>query len=118
MVMKERRSRPRRPDDAKDKGNEMDHVRQGEQAFKLAARRNKLLGLWAAAKLGMSGDRVEVYVKQVVVSDLEEPGDEDVIRKVMKDFTECGVEMTREQLLGEMGAFEEVARRQIEAEES
>ena len=118
MVVNERRSKPRRPADVKNIGIEMDHVRQDERVFKLAARRNKLLGLWAAEKLGMSGDQVEDYAKQVVVSDLEEPGDEDVIRKVMKDFTECGVEMTREQLLAEMGAFEEIARGKIEAEES
>ena len=118
MVTKERRSKPRRPADATDKGIEMDHVRQDELAFKVAARRNKLLGLLAAEKLSMSGDQVGDYVKQVVESDLEEPGDEDVIRKVMRDFTERGVEMTREQLLEEMGAFEKAARGEIEAEES
>ena len=52
-------------------------------SFKATARRNKLLGLWAAEKLGLSGDAAEPYAKEVVASDFEEAGDDDVVRKVL-----------------------------------
>lgn len=62
-----------------------------ELRFKATARRNKLLGLWAAEKLGKSGTEAEAYAKSVVVADFEEAGDEDVVRKVKNDFTLAGV---------------------------
>ena len=55
--------------------------------FKANARRNKLLGLWAAEKLGKSGADADAYAKTVVIADFEEAGDEDVLRKVKNDFT-------------------------------
>ncbi len=57
-----------------------------ELRFKATARRNKLLGLWAAEKLGKSGAEADAYAKAVVVADFEEAGDEDVVRKVKADF--------------------------------
>ena len=57
-----------------------------ELKFKAGARRNKLLGLWAAGKLGLSGAPAEAYAKEVVVADFEEVGDQDVFRKIRKDF--------------------------------
>ncbi|MGO4175720.1 DUF1476 domain-containing protein [Bosea sp. TAF32] len=57
-----------------------------ELRFKATARRNKLLGFWAAEKLGKSGADAEAYAKSVVVADFEEAGDEDVVRKVKNDF--------------------------------
>lgn len=57
-----------------------------ELRFKATARRNKLLGLWAAEKLGKSGADAEAYAKSVVVADFEEAGDEDVVRKIKNDF--------------------------------
>jgi hypothetical protein len=57
-----------------------------ELRFKIIARRNKLLGLWAAEQMGISGDEAAEYAKSVVRADLEEPGHEDVVRKVHKDF--------------------------------
>jgi len=57
-----------------------------ELRFKATARRNKLLGLWAADKLGKSGAEAEAYAKSVVVADFEEAGDEDVVRKLKNDF--------------------------------
>ncbi|RYE31443.1 MAG: DUF1476 domain-containing protein [Hyphomicrobiales bacterium] len=62
-----------------------------ELRFKATARRNKLLGLWAAEKLGKSGADADAYAKSVVVADFEEAGDEDVVRKVKNDFTLAGV---------------------------
>lgn len=57
-----------------------------EMTFKAEARANKLLGLWAAEKMGISGDEAEAYAKTVIVADFEEAGDEDVIRKVTADL--------------------------------
>ncbi len=66
-------------------------VRDEEPKFKATARRNKLLGLWAAEKLGKSGDEAEAYAKQVVVADFQEAGDEDVFRKIRGDFDAAGI---------------------------
>jgi len=79
-----------------------------ELRFKAMARRNKLLGLWAAEKLGKSGDDADAYAKEVIISDFEEAGDEDVFRKIRGDFDAAGVDQsdhqirrTMEELLGE-----------------
>ncbi len=65
-----------------------------EQRFKAVARRNKLLGMWAAENLGMTGERAVEYAKDVVRADFEEPGEEDVFRKIRKDFDEAGVDVS------------------------
>ena len=62
-----------------------------EFQFKTIARRNKLLGLWAAEQMGISGADAEAYAKQVVIADFEEPGDADVLRKVLGDLTDKGI---------------------------
>jgi hypothetical protein len=113
---KERRKKPRRPADAKDKGHVSDFVHQDEMEFRVIARRNKLLGLWAAKKMGMTGETAKEYSKEVVVSDLEEPGDDDVVRKVMKDFAEKGVGVLEDRLRQEMVALLRVARGQIKSD--
>ena len=64
------------------KGFESKWAHDAEIQFKIMARRNKLLGLWAAAEMGLSGDKAEAYAKSVVAADFEEPGEEDVFRKV------------------------------------
>ncbi len=69
-----------------------------ELRFKANARRDKLLGLWAAEKLGKTGADAEAYAKQVVVADLEEPGDADVFRKIRKDFDAAGVAQSDHQI--------------------
>ena len=66
-------------------------ARDEELRFKATARRNKLLGLWAAEKLGKSGAEAEAYAKSVVMADFEEAGDDDVVRKVRKDLEDAGV---------------------------
>ena len=63
-----------------------------EMKFRLIARRNRLLGEWAAAKMGLSEEETSSYAKDVVRADFEEAGDEDVIRKVLGDLTAAGVE--------------------------
>ena len=69
-----------------------------EQRFRATARRNKMLGLWAAEKLGKSGADAEAYAKEVVVSDIEEAGDHDVLRKVKGDFEAAGVDQSEHQI--------------------
>jgi hypothetical protein len=76
-----------------------------ELRFKATARRDKLLGLWAAEKLGKTGDDAETYAKSVVVADLEEPGDEDVFRKIRQDFDAASVAQSDHQIRRTMDEF-------------
>ena len=69
-----------------------------ELRFKAEARRNKMLGLWAAEKLGKAGDEAEAYAKEVIIADIEEAGEEDVFRKVRKDFDDAGVDQSDHQI--------------------
>jgi len=85
-----------------------------ELKFKAEARRNKLLGEWAADKLGKSGDAVGEYAMEVIRADFEEPGDEDVFRKVRKDFDDAGVDQSDHQLRRTMDEFMAVAMEQIQ----
>lgn len=73
--------------------------------FKTIARRNRLLGLWAAQRLGKSGADAEAYANTVVIADLEEPGDEDVIRKIMRDLQAAGVPSHEDQILRVLEEF-------------
>jgi len=84
-----------------------------ELKFKAMARRNKLLGLWAAEKLGKTGADAEAYAREVVAADFEEAGDEDVFRKIRADFDANGVEQSDHQIRRTMEELLEEARRQI-----
>ena len=84
--------------------------------FKAEARRNKLLGLWAAGLLGKEGEAAEEYVRAVIKSDLEEAGDEDVFRKLRGDFDAAGVEQSDHQIRRSMDEFMEEAVRQVQQE--
>lgn len=86
-----------------------------ELRFKAEARRNKLLGLWAAEKLGKTGADAEAYAKSVVTADFEEAGDGDVFRKVRKDFDAAGVQQSDHQLRRTMDELMETAVEQIQA---
>lgn len=81
--------------------------------FKAEARRNKLLGQWAAGLLGYDGAKADDYVKSVIAADLQEKGDEDVFRKLRSDFDEAGVAQTDHQIRRHMQEFMEEAVRQI-----
>ena len=72
--------------DKREEGFEKQFAHDEELRFKATARRNKLLGLWVAEKLGISGADADAYAKAVVMADFEEAGDEDVFRKVRKDL--------------------------------
>ena len=77
--------------DKREEGFEKQFAHDEELRFKANSRRNKLLGLWAAAKLGLAGTEADAYAKEVVVADFEEAGDDDVFRKIRKDFDAKGV---------------------------
>ena len=84
--------------DDREKGFEKKFALDQDLKFRAESRRNKLLAEWAAAKLGIMGDALPDYVRSVVKADLEEKGDEDVFRKVRKDFDEKGVQVTDSEL--------------------
>jgi hypothetical protein len=86
-----------------------------ELRFKATARRNKLLGQWAAEKLGLSGDDATAYAKEVVASDFEEAGDDDVLRKVMADFKAKNVDQSEHQVRRTMDELMGTAIDQIKA---
>lgn len=83
--------------------------------FRSEARRNKLLAEWAAPKLGITGADVEEYIKAVRKADLAEKGDEDVFRKLRKDFDEKGVKIPDAEIRNKIGELLAEAVRQIEA---
>ncbi|RWP65764.1 DUF1476 domain-containing protein [Mesorhizobium sp.] len=81
--------------------------------FRAMARRNKLLGLWAAEKLGKSGEDADAYAKEVVRADFEEAGDDDVLRKIRADFDAAGVAQSDVQIRGVMNDLLATAVEQI-----
>jgi hypothetical protein len=87
-----------------------------ELRFKAEARRNKLLGLWAAGLLGKTGAAADAYAKEVVASDFEKAGDEDVFAKVRKDFTAAGVQQSDHQIRRTMDELMQTAIEQISNE--
>jgi hypothetical protein len=100
-------------DALKGRGHEGDHAHKHETDFRIAARRNKLFGFWAAELMNVTGPAADDYAKQVVSADLQEAGDDDVIRKVMADLEAKKVTMTREQLYAKLNGFQEEAKRQL-----
>ncbi len=87
-----------------------------ELRFKAEARRNKLLGLWAAEHLGKTGDEAAAYAKEVVLADFEEAGDADVFRKIRGDFDAAGVQQSDHQIRRTMDELMQVARQQVISE--
>ena len=94
----------------REKAFETKFQKDQELQFKVKARRNKMLGLWIAAKIGLDGADAEAYAKEVVVADFEEPGDEDVVRKVMADVQAKGLDVTERAVRREMDALLEKAK--------
>ncbi len=88
--------------DKRREGYESKFAHDQDLKFKATARRNKLLGLWAADKMGITGDAAAEYAKEVVKSDFEEAGDEDVFRKIRKDFDAKSVTISDHQIHREM----------------
>jgi hypothetical protein len=84
-----------------------------EMMFKITARRNKLVGIWAAEKMGLTPEETAAYATSVVQADFEEAGDEDVVRKLMGDLTSAGVEVDDAMIRGALDAQMVEARRQF-----
>jgi hypothetical protein len=99
--------------DKREEGFEKKFAHDEELKFKATARRNKLLGLWAAEKLGITGPAAESYAKEVVAADFEEPGDGDVVRKIRKDFDAKGIAQSDQQIRRAMDDLMEQAIAQI-----
>ncbi|MFN7168496.1 MAG: DUF1476 domain-containing protein [Pannonibacter sp.] len=100
--------------DNREQGFESKFAHDEELRFKATARRNKLLGLWAADKLGLAGDEAAAYAKEVVRSDFEEAGDEDVFRKIRGDFDNGKVEQSDHQIRRTMDELMHTAIDQIQ----
>jgi hypothetical protein len=84
--------------DKREEAFEKQFAHDEELKFKATARRNKLLGLWAAEKMGLTGADADSYALAVVMADFEEPGDHDVVRKIRKDFDAKGVVQSDHQI--------------------
>ena len=98
------------------KGYEWKFAHDEELKFKATARRNRLLGLWAAEQLGLGGDEAQAYAREVIKADFEIPGDEDVFRKIRHDFDAKGIQRSDHQIRSKMVDLMGVAVGQIEAE--
>lgn len=104
--------------DEREKAFEKKFAHDEELRFRATARRNRLFGLWAAEKLGLSGDEADEYAKSVVRADFEEAGDEDVLRKVRGDLEAKNVDLSEHRLERTLGDMMAEAVKQIESEKS
>ena len=101
--------------DKREEGFEKKFAHDEELRFKANARRNKMLGLWAAEKLGITGDAANAYAKDVVMADFEEAGDDDVFKKVRKDFDAKGITQSDQEIRRAMVDLMEKAIGEIKA---
>jgi hypothetical protein len=101
--------------DKREEGFEKKFAHDEELRFKASARRNKLLGMWAAEKMGLSGAPADTYAKEVVIADFEETGDNDVFMKIRKDFDAKKVAMSDEDIRHVMDELMAQAIAQIKA---
>jgi hypothetical protein len=104
--------------DDRERAYEAKFAHDEEMQFRIIARRNRLVGEWAARKMGLSEEETASYAKDVVRSDFESAGDDDVIRKVLGDLTTAGVECDEAQIREALGNKMIEARRQIIQEQS
>lgn len=101
--------------DKRQEGFEKKFAHDEELRFKATARRNKLLGLWVAEKIGKTGEDAEAYAKSVVMADFEEAGDDDVFRKVKADLEAAGSDQSDHQIRRTMDELMATAIAQIQA---
>ncbi|HYE43491.1 MAG TPA: DUF1476 domain-containing protein [Caulobacteraceae bacterium] len=99
--------------DNREKAFESKFALDQEQEFRAVARRNRMLGLWAAERMGLEGDHRDDYAKAVVKSDFEQPGDEDVLRKVYGDLKSAGDSATEGDVRMKMDELLAQAREQV-----
>lgn len=102
--------------DDREQAFERKFAHDAELQFKAAARRNKKLGLWAAEKMGLAGDDAEAYAREVIASDLEEAGDEDVFRKVRGDLETKAGGVAEAELRAKMAELMTAAKAEIMSE--
>ena len=101
--------------DKREEAFEKKYALDEEQKFKVEVRRNKLLGLWAAEKLGKSGDAAAAYAKEVIAAEFEGAGDADVVRKVMGDLSAKGISVSEQEIRARMSELMAVAVAQVKA---
>ena len=99
--------------DDRERAFETRYARDQEMQFKITARRNRLLGQWAAGLMGLTEAEADAYAKEVVRADFEEAGDEDVIRKVLGDLTSAGVDCDEARIRQTLEHKTVEARRQL-----
>lgn len=100
----------------REKGFERKFAHDEELKFKATARRNRLLGLWAAEQMGITGDAAQAYAREVIKADLVQPGDEDVFQKIRADFAAKGVGLSDHQIRRKISETMGEAIGQIESE--
>ena len=101
--------------DKREEGFERKFALDEEQKFKAEARRNRLLGLWVAEKLGLSGEAANTYARDVIAAEFEEAGDANVVSKVMGDLKAKGVVVTERELRAKMDDLTAQAVAQVKA---
>ncbi|MFN4089696.1 MAG: DUF1476 domain-containing protein [Alphaproteobacteria bacterium] len=99
--------------DDRERQFEAKYSRDQELQFKVQVRRNRLLGEWAADKLGLTGESRVAYAKEVVASDFEKPGDDDVLQKVLGDLTRQNVAVDARDVRDRMNELLGVAKKQV-----
>ncbi|MFM6949600.1 MAG: DUF1476 domain-containing protein [Novosphingobium sp.] len=97
----------------RERAEEAKFAMDGDTQFRVTARRNRLLGQWAAEQMGLSAVEAEAYAKSVVQADFEEAGDEDVIRKLLGDLTSAGVDVAEGDIRAALEAKTVEARRAL-----
>lgn len=100
----------------RERAEEAKFAHDEEMQFRVHARRNRLLGQWAAEKMGLSAVETEAYAKAVVQADFEEAGDEDVIRKVLGDLVSAGIDLGEADVRAALDAKAVEARRALMGE--
>jgi hypothetical protein len=101
--------------DDRERGFERKFALDQEQEFKASVRRNRALAHWAAERMGLEGDHVAEYERAVVKSDLDQPGDDDVLRKVFEDLKGAGVSVTEGEVRMKMAELMAQARESVKA---
>ncbi len=99
--------------DDRERAFEAKYARDEDMAFRVHARRNRLVGNWAAARMNLTPEETDAYATAVVQADFEEAGDEDVIRKVLGDLLAAGVEAEESEVRGALEEQMVEARRQL-----
>ncbi|MEM9310635.1 MAG: DUF1476 domain-containing protein [Pseudomonadota bacterium] len=100
----------------RERAEEAKFAMDGETAFKIAARRNRLLGEWAAGLMSLTEEETDAYKKSVVQADFEEAGDEDVVRKLLGDLTSAGTNVTEADIRSKLDEMAVEAKRQLMSE--